>query len=76
MNRLLGHIRWMLRSRRTRQLDEIALGIADRYGMRKEYLAARKFGLDPLETPEEWDLLNIEELKNFVICNNNFLKSQ
>lgn len=66
MNSLLGHIRWLLRSRRTRRLDDIALGIADRYGMRKEYLAARKFGFSPLEALEEWDLIRPEERNLFI----------
>lgn len=61
MNSLLGHIKWLFRSRRTRQLDEIAFGIADRYGMRKEYLAARKFGFSPLEALEDWDFIRPEE---------------
>lgn len=63
INRLTGHLRWLLRSRRTRQLDEKAIAIADRYGMRKEYLAARRFGLEPLEALEEWDLLDDYAIK-------------
>lgn len=31
--------------------------IADRYGMRKQYLEARKFGLDSLEALEDWDMV-------------------
>lgn len=61
MNSLLGHIRWLLRSRRTKRLDEIAMAIADKYGMRKEYLTARKYGLDPLSSLEEFDLVTAEE---------------
>lgn len=57
MNRLLGHIKWLLRSRRTRQLDAQAMIIADKYGMRKQYLEARKFGLSPLEALEDWDMV-------------------
>ena len=80
MNRLFGHIKWLFRSRRTRRLDEKALAIADRYGMRKEYLEARKFGLEPLEALEDWDLILPEEralflephcgldLKNIIRC--------
>lgn len=66
MNNLLGHIRWLLRSRRTRRLDEIALGIADKYGMRKEYLTARKYGLDPISAMEDWDLLMDEDRKLLI----------
>lgn len=61
MNRLIGQFRWLLRSRNTRRLEEKALAIADRYGMRKEYLAARKFGLDPLSALDDWDLIRPEE---------------
>jgi len=39
--------------------------IADTYGMRKEYLAAWKFGLEPLFALEEYDLGTIEERKMF-----------
>ena len=65
MNRMAGQLRWLLRSRRTRQLDAQAMAIADRYGMRKEYLAARKFGLEPLFALEEYDLGTIEERMMF-----------
>ncbi|MCR5039759.1 MAG: hypothetical protein K6A94_10530 [Bacteroidales bacterium] len=61
MKRVAGHIRWLLRSRRTRRLDEKAMAIADRYGMRKEYLAARKFGFSPLEALEDWDIIENNE---------------
>lgn len=67
INRLTGHLRWLLRSRRTRRLDAQAMVIADRYGMRKEYLAARKFGFSSLEALEEWDLVRDEERKMFEI---------
>ena len=40
---------------RTRRLDEKAMAIADRYGMWKEFLA-RKSGMEPLDTLEEWDM--------------------
>lgn len=65
INRLTGHLRWLLRSRRTRRLDAQAMVIADRYGMRKEYLEARKFGLEPLFALEEFDLGTIEERMMF-----------
>jgi hypothetical protein len=55
----------MFRSRRTRRLDKIALGIADKYRMRKEYLAARKFGMEPLFALEEYELGTIEERMMF-----------
>lgn len=66
MNSLLGHIRWLLRSRRTRRLDAQAMIIADRYGMRKQYLEARKFGFEPLFALEEFDLGTIEERALFL----------
>ena len=65
INRLTGHLRWLFRSRRTRRLDEKAMAIADRYGMRKQYLEARKFGLEPLYALEEYDLGTIEERMMF-----------
>lgn len=65
MKRIVGHIRWLLRSRRTRRLDEQAMAIADRYGMRKEYLAARKFGFSPLEALEDWDMILPSEKELF-----------
>lgn len=65
MNRLLGHIKWLFRNRRTRQLDERAMAIADKYGMRKEYLEARKFGFEPLFALEEFDLGTIDERMMF-----------
>lgn len=65
INRLTGHLRWLLRSRRTRRLDAQAMVIADRYGMRKQYLEARKFGLEPLYALEEYDLGTIEERMMF-----------
>ena len=74
MNRLLGHIKWLLRSRRTRQLDAQAMIIADKYGMRKQYLEARKFGLSPLEALEDWDMVDLEEMKNLIIRKNNHIK--
>jgi len=48
-----------------RRVDEKAMAIADKYGMRKEYLEARKFGLEPLFALEEFDLGTIEERKMF-----------
>ena len=66
MSKLVGHLRWLLRSRRTRQLDAQAIAIADRYGMRNEYLEARKFGLDPLSSLEDWDLIKPEERASFL----------
>lgn len=55
----------LFRSRRTRRQDEIALGIARRYGMEQQYQEARKQGLSPLEALEEWDLILLDERKLF-----------
>lgn len=41
--------------------DRIAMRIAARYGMTKEYKTARRNRLTPLEALEDWDLLLPEE---------------
>ena len=41
--------------------DRIAMRIAARYGMTKEYKAARRNRQTPLEALEDWDLLLPEE---------------
>lgn len=51
----------LFRSRRIRRQDEIALGIARRYGLEKLYLEAREQGLNPIEALEEWDMMTTEE---------------
>ena len=48
-----------------RQEDRIAMRIADRYGMTREYKTARRNGLTPLEALEDWDLILIEERELF-----------
>ena len=65
MSRVTGIIRCLLRSCRTRRLNESAMAIADRYEIRKEYLVARKFGYSPLETLEDWGMVGDEERKLF-----------
>lgn len=55
----------LFRSRRTRRQDGIALDIARRYGMERQYVEAREQGLNPLEALEEWDLILLEERKLF-----------
>jgi len=52
--------------RQRKAQDRIAREIAARYGMLKEYEAARKGGLSPLEALEDWDLLTVENLKLIV----------
>ena len=41
--------------------DRIAMRIAARYGMTKEYKTARRHRLTPLEALEDWDMLLPEE---------------
>ena len=41
--------------------DRIAMRIADRYGMTREYKIARRHHLTPLEALEDWDLIMPEE---------------
>ena len=53
--------------RQRKEQDRIALGIAERYGMRQQYFEARKHGLSPLEALEDWDLVTEEEKKKFEI---------
>jgi len=55
----------LFRSRRIRRQDEIALGIARRYGLEKLYLEAREQGLKPIEALEEWDLIRPEDRSLF-----------
>ena len=45
--------------------DRIAMQIAARYGMTKEYKEARRQNLRPLEALEDWDLVKEEERKLF-----------
>lgn len=47
--------------RQRKEQDRIALGIAERYGMRQQYLEARKHGLSPLEALEDWDIIENNE---------------
>jgi hypothetical protein len=46
--------------------DRIAMRIADRYGMTHEYKMARRNGLTPIESLEDWDMLLPEERELFV----------
>jgi len=48
--------------------DRIAMRIAARYGMTKEYKTARRNRLTPLEALEDWDLLLPEERALFEDC--------
>lgn len=45
--------------------DRIAMRIADRYGMTREYKIARRHHLTPLEALEDWDLITPEERELF-----------
>ena len=42
--------------------DEIGIRQAKKYGLEREYLEARKYGLGILQSLEEWDLLDAEFL--------------
>lgn len=55
----------MLKLFKRRKQDRIAREIAARYNMLEDYLAARRYGLSPLEALEEFDLLKPEERKLF-----------
>ena len=45
--------------------DRIAMQIAARYGMTKEYKTARRQNMRPLEALEKWDLVKEEERNLF-----------
>lgn len=45
--------------------DRIALQIAAKYGLTKEYKMARRQNMRPLEALEEWDLVREEDRKLF-----------
>ena len=45
--------------------DRIALQIAAKYGLTKEYKMARRQNMRPLEALEEWDLVKDEDRKSF-----------
>ena len=45
--------------------DQIAMRIADRYGMTREYKTARRNGLSPIEAMEDRDMVLSEERKLF-----------
>ena len=45
--------------------DRIAMQIAARYGMTKEYKTARRKNMRPLQALEDWDLVKEEERELF-----------
>ena len=45
--------------------DRIAMRIADRYGLTREYKMARRNGLNPIEALEDWDMILPEERELF-----------
>lgn len=45
--------------------DRIAMCIADRYGLTREYKMARRNGLNPIEALEDWDMILPEERELF-----------
>ena len=51
----------MCRFLKRRKQDRIAREIAAKYNMLEDYLAARRYGLSPLEALEDFDLIKPEE---------------
>lgn len=45
--------------------DRLAMQIAARYGMTKEYKEARRHNVRPLQALEDWDLVKEKERKLF-----------
>lgn len=45
--------------------DRIAMRIADRYGLTREYKMARRNGLNLIEALEDWDMILPEERELF-----------
>lgn len=56
----------MKRKNKNNSQDRIAMRIADRYGMTREYKMARRNGLSPIEALEDWDMILPEERKLFL----------
>lgn len=55
----------MKRKNKRLHQDRIAMRIADRYGLTREYKMARRNGLNPLEALEDWDMILPEERELF-----------
>ena len=55
----------MKRKNKRLHQDRIAMRIADRYGLTREYKTARRNGLNPLEALEDWDMILPEERELF-----------
>ena len=51
-----------------RHLHKIALQIAEQHNMKQDYLAARRFGLSPVEALEEFDMLDESAMARIDAC--------
>ena len=64
-NLLLDIFHFLVGGQRVTSQDRLALQIAAKYGMTKEYKMARRQNMRPLEALEEWDLVKEEERELF-----------
>ena len=62
---LLDIFHFLFGGQRVTSHDRLALQIAAKYGLTKEYKTARRQNRRPLEALEEWDLIQPEERKLF-----------
>ena len=63
---LLDIWHFLFGGQRVTSQDRLALQIAAKYGMTKEYKTARRQNMRPLEALEDWDLVREEERKLFM----------
>ena len=64
-NLLLDIFHFLVGGQRVTSQDRLALQIAAKYGLTKEYKTARRQNMRPLEALEEWDLVKEEERELF-----------
>ena len=64
-NLLLDIFPFLVGGQRVTSQDRLALQIAAKYGLTKEYKMARRQNMRPLEALEEWDLVKEEERELF-----------
>ena len=50
------------------RIHKVALSIARQHNMEDDYLAARHFGLSPIEALEDFDLLNEDAMAQIDAC--------
>ena len=65
-NLLLDILHFLVGGQRVTSQDRLALQIAAKYGLTKEYKTARRQNMRPLEALEEWDLVKEEERELFM----------